>query len=535
MTVTDINAILPVLILAAYGCVLMLVDLLIPDDQKRWTAWLAFLGIVAAAVGLAFWPRGLSEVAFKGMLLVDGYAVFLDVIILLTAGLTVLLALNYLPRAGLQRGEFYYLLLFTVSGMMLMAQAGDLLMVFLALELLSIPLYILSGFARPKPASEESALKYFLLGAFASAFLVYGIALVYGATGTTNLAAILAANASGQTQTGLLALGAGLVLVGLGFKVAVVPFHMWTPDVYDGAPSVVTAFMSVGAKTGGFAALLRVFLSAFPGLATDWVVVAAAISALTMTLGNFAAIAQSNIKRMLAYSSIAHAGYILMGLVAASSTKTDLRSFAVGASLYYLLAYALTNLGTWAVVMAVERAEGEGLKIDDYAGLGWRAPRPGAGHGAVHALADRPAADGGADRQDLRLPGRHRRRLYVAGADRRADLARLGLLLPARGFHDVHARRRGPGALGAAAQLRRRPDGAGHRGVCHLTWPADAVGHQCFYEPGALILINKKNRVSPARSAGETLFFFVWNLFSCANGRNCTPRRSHSLRRRSCR
>jgi NADH-quinone oxidoreductase subunit N len=374
MTVTDLNAILPVLILAAYGCVLMLVDLLIPDDQKRWTAWLAFLGIVAAAVGLAFWPRGLSEVAFKGMLLVDGYAVFLDVIILLTAGLTILLALNYLPRAGLQRGEFYYLLLFTVSGMMLMAQAGDLLMVFLALELLSIPLYILSGFARPKPASEESALKYFLLGAFASAFLVYGIALVYGATGTTNLAGILAANASGQTQSGLLALGAGLVLVGLGFKVAVVPFHMWTPDVYDGAPSVVTAFMSVGAKTGGFAALLRVFLSAFPGLATDWVVVAAAISALTMTLGNFAAIAQSNIKRMLAYSSIAHAGYILMGLVAASSTKTDLRSFAVGASLYYLLAYALTNLGTWAVVMAVERAEGEGLKIDDYAGLGWRRP-----------------------------------------------------------------------------------------------------------------------------------------------------------------
>src|SRR5258708_9689644 len=374
MSVTDLNAILPVLILAAYACVLMLVDLVIPEDRKRWTAWLAFLGLAASAVGLAFWPVGGSEVAFKGMLLVDGYALFLDVIILLAAGLTVVLALNYLPRNGLDRGEFYVLLLFTVSGMMLMAQAGDLIIVFLALELLSIPLYILSGFARPKPASEESALKYFLLGAFASAFLVYGIALVYGATGTTNLARILAANASTPAQGGLLALGAGLVLVGLGFKVAVVPFHMWTPDVYDGAPSVVTAFMSVGAKTGGFAALLRVFLSAFPGLATDWVVVAAVISALTMTLGNFAAIAQSNIKRMLAYSSIAHAGYILMGLVAASSTKTDLRSFAVGASLYYLLAYALTNLGTWAVVMAVERAEGEGLKIDDYAGLGWRRP-----------------------------------------------------------------------------------------------------------------------------------------------------------------
>src|SRR5215510_6810739 len=278
MTVTDINAILPVLILTGYGCVLMLVDLLIPDDRKRWTAWLALLGLVAAAVGLAFWPVGHAEVAFKGMLLVDGYALFLDVIILLAAGLTVLLALNYLPRSGLERGEFYYLLIFTVSGMMLMAQAGDLIIVFLALELLSIPLYILSGFARPKPASEESALKYFLLGAFASAFLVYGIALVYGATGTTNLAQVLGAVAGGHTPSGLLALGAGMVLVGLGFKVAVVPFHMWTPDVYDGAPSVVTAFMSVGAKTGGFAALLRVFLSAFPGLASDWAMVAAIIS-----------------------------------------------------------------------------------------------------------------------------------------------------------------------------------------------------------------------------------------------------------------
>jgi NADH-quinone oxidoreductase subunit N len=377
VSASDINALLPVLILTAYGCALMLVDLVIPEHRKRWTAWLALLGIVATAVGLAFWPAGRPEVGFSGMLIADGYAVFLDVIVLLAAGLTILLALNYLPRSGLERGEFYYLLLFTVSGMMLMAQAGDLIVVFLALELLSIPLYVLSGFARPKPASEESALKYFLLGAFASAFLVYGIALVYGATGSTNLAKVLAAGASGQAQTGLLALGAGLVLVGLGFKVAVVPFHMWTPDVYDGAPSVVTAFMSVGAKTGGFAALLRVFLSAFPGLATEWAAVAAVISALTMILGNFAAIAQSNIKRMLAYSSIAHAGYILMGLVAASSGRPDLRTFAVGATLYYLLAYALTNLGTWAVVIAVERAEGEGLKIDDYAGLGWR--RPGLG------------------------------------------------------------------------------------------------------------------------------------------------------------
>src|SRR5207245_144519 len=162
------------------------VDLVIPEHRKRWTAWLALLGIGAAAVGLVVWPAGRPEVGFNGMLIADGYAVFLDMIVLLAAGLTILLALNYLPRSGLERGEFYYLLLFTVSGMMLMAQAGDLIVVFLALELLSIPLYVLSGFARPKPASEESALKYFLLGAFASAFLVYGIALVYGATSSTN-------------------------------------------------------------------------------------------------------------------------------------------------------------------------------------------------------------------------------------------------------------------------------------------------------------------------------------------------------------
>jgi NADH-quinone oxidoreductase subunit N len=313
------------------------------------------------------------------MLIADGYALFLNLLFLGSAALTVLLALNYLPRHGLDRGEFYVLLLFTVAGMMLMGQAGDLIVVFLALELLSIPLYILSGLARPKPESEESALKYFLLGAFASAFLVYGIALVYGATQSTDLSTVLAAATPDNPRLPLLLVGVGLVLVGLGFKVAVVPFHMWTPDVYDGAPSVVTAFMSVGAKAGGFAALLRVFVVAFPALAAQWALAAAVIAALTMALGNFAAIVQNNLKRLLAYSSIAHAGYTLMGLVAASAGSLEQRNFAVGASLFYLLAYAVTNLGTWAVVMAVERAEGDGspstgLSMSDYAGLAWRRP-----------------------------------------------------------------------------------------------------------------------------------------------------------------
>jgi NADH-quinone oxidoreductase subunit N len=379
MTNTDFISILPLLILTGYACVLLLVDLFIPPGRSHWTGWLALLGLAATGAGMAPWPRSGYQLAFNGMIAVDGFSIFLNIVFLLSGALAILMALNYLRRAGIERGEFYVLLLFTLSGMMLMAQATDLIIVFLALELLSIPLYILSGFARPRLSSEESAMKYFLLGAFASGFLVYGIALTYGATRTTNLSQILAVVQRGEAVNSLLLAGAGLILVGLGFKVAVVPFHMWTPDVYDGAPSVVTAFMSVGAKAGGFAALLRVFVTAFPNGVLEWGLIVAVISALTMTLGNFAAIAQSSIKRMLAYSSIAHAGYILMGLVAASSGKTGLADFSVGASLFYLLAYALTNLGTWAVVIAVERTEGDpstnpGLALNDYAGLGARRP-----------------------------------------------------------------------------------------------------------------------------------------------------------------
>ena len=374
MTNTDLIATLPLLLLLSYASVLLLVDLFIPAGRKKWTGWLALLGLAASAAGLLPWPSAGHLTAFNGMVIADGFSLFLTLIFLLSGALTILIALSYLPRMGIERGEFYILLLFTLSGMVLMSQAADLIVVFLALELLSIPLYILSGFARPSPSSEESAMKYFLLGAFASGFLVYGIALTYGATGTTHLASVLAAVQGGAASNGLLLAGAALILVGLGFKVAAVPFHMWTPDVYEGAPSVVTAFMSVGAKAGGFAALLRVFVSALPNGALQWALIAALISALTMTLGNFAAIAQSNIKRMLAYSSIAHAGYILMGVVAAGSFKEGLSDFAVGASLFYLLAYALTNLGTWAVVIAVERSEGQGLALDDYAGLGARRP-----------------------------------------------------------------------------------------------------------------------------------------------------------------
>ncbi len=362
---------LPFLIIVGWACVLLLVDLFIPRTRKGITALLAALGLLAALFA-AVAQLGESSAGFGGMIVADSYASFLQILFLVTGLAGITLAYDYLKRMGIERGEYYTLLLFTVSGMVLMAQAGDLIVVFLALELLSIPLYVLSGFARPRIESEESALKYFLLGAFASGFVVYGIALVFGATETTQLSEIVAAAEGGMAGGGLLLAGSALILVGLGFKVAAVPFHMWTPDVYQGAPSAVVGFMSVGAKAGGFAALLRVFIVAFPGVAQAWGPAAMWVAALTMAWGNVAAIAQSNIKRMLAYSSIAHAGYILMALPAAAEARVA--SQAVSAALFYLFAYMVTNIGAWAVVVALEREEGAGLTINDYAGLSTRRP-----------------------------------------------------------------------------------------------------------------------------------------------------------------
>jgi len=371
----NLGATLPVLIVACWATILLLIDLFIPRERTRWTGVLAALGVlVALAIAIARWNSvraGQGMSAFGEMLVMDPFAALLNIIILVVALISILFSLDYLYKADIARGEYYPLLLFSISGMMLMAMAADLIVVFLALELLSIPLYILSGFARPRPGSEESAMKYFLLGAFSSAFLIYGIALVYGATGSTMLSRVMAAVHAGAMGNAYLLIGAGLILVGLSFKVAAVPFHMWTPDVYEGAPTSVTGFMSVGAKAGGFAAMLRIFLAAFPALAADWVPAVAVISALTMILGNFVALAQSNIKRMLAYSSIAHAGYIMMAVAAGGFPQA---AGATSAALFYLLAYTFTNLGAFAVVVAVEREYGRGVGLNDYAGLAAQRP-----------------------------------------------------------------------------------------------------------------------------------------------------------------
>jgi NADH-quinone oxidoreductase subunit N len=245
------------------------------------------------------------------------------------------------------------------------------------LELLSIPLYILAAFARPRSDSEEAGIKYFLLGAFATGFVVYGITLIFGATGQTSLSGIVSSISLADSFAGiynplLLTIGAALILVGFSFKVAAVPFHMWTPDVYQGAPTSVTGFMAVGAKAAGFAALLRIFVTVLPSLNADLVPVLWGLAALTMVVGNIIAIAQTNIKRLLAYSSIAHAGYILMAFVTFGNPKTA--GDAVASALFYLVTYAITSFGAWSVVIALEKPDGKGLNIEDYAGLGHRKP-----------------------------------------------------------------------------------------------------------------------------------------------------------------
>src|SRR6266498_2990352 len=372
MTQADFSTILPLTLLTIWACVLLLVDLFIPKERKGLTALLAALGL-ALTLGFTLAQTGQEAAGFSGMVVIDGFSIFVNSLLLVSGLLGVALAYGYIKRMGLERGEYYTLLLFSVTGMMLMAQAADLIIVFLSLELLSIPLYVLSAFARPKVESEEAGLKYFLLGAFATGFIVYGTALVFGATGSTNLAAILAFTSNG-TPSLLLSIGSALILVGLGFKVAVVPFHMWTPDVYQGAPSAVTAFMASGAKIAGFAALLRVFATAFPSIATDMTNIFWALAALTMILGNVIAIAQTNIKRLLAYSSIAHAGYILMAFVPYGNADPAIRNTSIAAGLFYLVSYAITNFGAWGVVIALEKSEGRGLEIADYAGLAKKHP-----------------------------------------------------------------------------------------------------------------------------------------------------------------
>lgn len=371
MTLNDFYSILPAAILIVWALILLLADLWLSKHTPVVTPVLAVIGLVASIAGSVLYTSNVTS-GFGGFILVDGFSRFLVPLFAVTGIFAIALAYDYLKRMGIQRGEYYTLLLFSISGMMLMASAGDLVIIFLALELLSIPLYILSGFASPKAHSEESALKYFLLGTFASAFFLFGAAFLFGATATTNLTGIVASVKAGSANNTFLMIGSGLLLAGFGFKVAVVPFHSWTPDVYHGAPAPVSAFMSVGAKAAGFAALIRVFSLIFPSLAAQYTPIFWGLAALTMLVGNVVAVAQTNLKRMLAYSSIAHAGYILMAFVPFGDAA--IRANSIASALFYLMVYALGSLGAWAVVIGMEKEDNKGTEINDLAGLGKRSP-----------------------------------------------------------------------------------------------------------------------------------------------------------------
>ncbi len=366
LSLANLLAIAPPLVVLSMALVVTLADLWVRD--KRWLAFLGLVGVVAAAVvGVAFRGAvGDAALDFQGMARLDGLAVVLDLVLAVVAGLALLISIDYLERKGVHHGEYYALLLLATAGMMWMAGATDLLVVFLGLEIFSIALYVLVAFHREEVRSLEGALKYFLLGAFASGFFLYGIALTYAATGTTRLERVVAFLGQSPGASPLLFLAGGLLLVGFAFKLALVPFHMWAPDAYQGAPTSVTAFMSVGVKAAGFGALARVLLYAFPGLQDYWVWPVAALAVLTMTLGNLAALAQGSLKRMLAYSSIAHAGYILVGVAAGGD--------GLGGVLFYLMAYTLMNVGAFAVVLALEGREDLDLTLESVAGLGRRYP-----------------------------------------------------------------------------------------------------------------------------------------------------------------
>jgi NADH-quinone oxidoreductase subunit N len=340
-----------------------LVVLLIESLWSRATAlsfWLTVCGLLAGMV-VGFQGIGEQGTAYAGMVKTGGYADFWAVVCCLSALLSVFLSRSYLQVREIAQGEYHVLLLFSVVGMMLMGAAGDLVVLFLGVELMSICFYILAGIARSNTASNESALKYFLLGAFATGFLLYGIALLYGATGTTSIPSILTKSASLSSDPGF-RIGAVLLLVGLGFKVAAVPFHMWVPDVYEGAPTTVTALMSTGGKAAAFSAFLLVFAPDMIRNIPDVQTVLAIVSALSMIVGNVMALAQQSVKRMLAYSSIAHAGYILTGVVAGNA-------YGGNGVLFYLVAYTSMNVGAFGVLSIMESKDGGNISYDDFTGL----------------------------------------------------------------------------------------------------------------------------------------------------------------------
>lgn len=358
----DYIRILPELVVSIFGIIIMIVDPLLPEESpKRPLGIIAVIGTLAGLAATAY-QTGFYGSAFYSTISIDTFSVFFHVVVLLIALVVILTSFEYLEVQHIRSGEYYGLILFGTVGMMLMSSAVELVLIFIALEISSISTYILAGMRRRAAESAEASLKYFLLGSFATAFFLYGVALIFGATGTTNVYGI-ARYLQGQASV-LAYLAVGLMFVGLGFKVAAAPFHVWAPDVYEGSPAPVVALMSTGPKAAAFAVLLRVlFATDAPGW--FWMVWVAAV--LSMTLGNIGALVQQNVKRLLAYSSIAHAGYLLVAFAAA-------KQVGISAAIFYAASYAAMNVGAFAVVSHFASAGEKYVTLDDYAGLGRRSP-----------------------------------------------------------------------------------------------------------------------------------------------------------------
>ncbi|MDP1946203.1 MAG: NADH-quinone oxidoreductase subunit N [Nitrospirota bacterium] len=374
---TDLLALLPELIVVAAACLVIALDPITPASRRDLLAWLS-LGALALCLGLTGGQIGTLNVrvsAFSDLVVIDAYARFWKVLLYGVTGLTILMSLPYLKAERIHLGEYYGFILLALSGMMVMVSGADLLTIYLGTELMSLSLYVMTGLNRSKPRSLEAAAKYFVLGAFSSGILLYGISLLYGMAGSTKLASIASAIGTHGANDPLVLIATILVAVGFSFKLAAVPFHMWTPDVYQGAPTSVTAFMAVAAKAASFAAFMRVFVEGLGGLKADWSLLFLLIALVTLVLGNVVAIVQTNIKRMLAYSSIAHAGYALIGFVAAGRAVGPSGSTPGLASvMIYLALYSFMTLGAFAVIGMLRKGEREGEEIEDFTGLAKRQP-----------------------------------------------------------------------------------------------------------------------------------------------------------------
>lgn len=366
----DLFLVLPELLVVMAACIVFVLDPVLRASDKDGLVWLS-LGTLAVCMGLTASHIQAPATIFSGLVVIDAYGAFWKLLLYFVTGLTILLSHSYLKEEQLYFGEYYGFVLLSLSGMMVMVSSADLLTLYLGTELMSLSLYVLAGLKRSEPRSLEASAKYFVLGAFSSGILLYGISLLYGATGSTRLPEIAAAISGRNLDDPLLLFATILLTVGFGFKLAVVPFHMWTPDVYQGAPTSVTAFMAVASKAASFGAFLRVFMEGLGGLKANWSAMFLLLCLATLILGNVLALVQTNVKRMLAYSSIAHAGYALIGVVATGHMEN---SSGIASVLLYLTLYAFMTFGAFAIVAMLRKGGIEGVDIEDFTGLAKRHP-----------------------------------------------------------------------------------------------------------------------------------------------------------------